>query len=262
MPNRLSFDELNALPDGELIDILEKFHIDRNGGNQPKPRKKRHMPYREFFGDMYLDPEEKEKRIRMAEDLEHVFLVLFALLATYGGIAEDLTYSSLYRNVENSYWNVVEKYIDPDDGNGFTPPKLSPRSRAALENSIRDYIARQTRNVVDATADHFEDDYFTSDDRAKVIAENQTNGVGNNTEMHEAFDAGFTHKTWVTMKDRYVRETHQEVDDVTILIDEPFLVGDSQMLFPGDDSMGAGAEEIVGCRCTVEYSSLDQGEQQ
>jgi hypothetical protein len=92
MPNRYSFDELNTLSDGELIELLRQFHIDRNGGEEPAPRKRRSMEYREFFGDMYLDPEEKEKRIAMAEELARVFLMLFVVLAYNGGIGDGLTY--------------------------------------------------------------------------------------------------------------------------------------------------------------------------
>lgn len=259
MPSRFSIDELNDLSDSELIEILKRFHVERNGGKEPKPRKKRSMPYREYFGDMYLDPEDKEKRIKMAKELEHVFLFLFATMVTLGEAVENIPFSMLYQNIENKYWAVVEKYIS-SDGGGFTPRRLSEESRRALENSIRDYISRQTREIVDATTDNFGDDYFTSEDRAEVISENQTNGVENNADMFEAVDYGFTHKTWVTMNDNRVRDTHAEVDGVVLPIEEPFQVGDSELLFPMDISLGASAEEVVNCRCTVEYSNEGEGE--
>lgn len=260
MPNRYTIDELNDLSNSELIEILRQFHADRNGGREPKPRKRRSMPYREFFGDMYLDPEDKEKRIQMAKDLERVFLFLFATMVTLGGAVEDITYSSLYQNIENKYWAVVKPYIS-EDGNGYEPRRLSDKSRKALEDSVKAYIARQTRDIVDATADHFSDDYFTSEDRAQLVSENQVNGVENDADMYEAVDYyGYTHKTWVTMHDNRVRDTHADVDGITLPIEEPFQVGDYEMLFPGDDSLGAGAEELSNCRCTVEYSNEGEGE--
>lgn len=255
MPNRYTIDELNDLSNAELIAILRQFHTDRNGGDEPKPRKKRSMPYREYFGEMYLDPEDKEKRIQMAKDLERVFLFLFAAMVTLG----DITYSSLYQNVESKYWAAVEPYTEPD-GKGYKPRRLSDKSREALKNSIKDFIARQTRDIVDATADNFSDDYYTSEDRAQLVAENQVNGVENNADMFEAVDYGYTHKTWVTMRDNRVRDTHGDVDGVTLPVEEPFQVGDYEMLFPCDDSLGAGAEEIVNCRCTVEYSNEGEGQ--
>ena len=55
------------------------------------------------------------------------------------------------------------------------------------------------------------------------------------------------------MKDKRVRETHREVDDVVLPISDPFEVGDYLMMFPKDTTFGAGPEEIVNCRCSVKY---------
>lgn len=56
------------------------------------------------------------------------------------------------------------------------------------------------------------------------------------------------------MCDRRVRHTHEMVDGETIGIYDAFEVGDALMMFPKDDSLGAGQEEIANCRCVVEYS--------
>lgn len=58
-------------------------------------------------------------------------------------------------------------------------------------------------------------------------------------------------KTWWTVRDNKVRESHQAVHGTTVPYREPFNVGSSQMMRPGDDSLGAGAEEIINCRCSV-----------
>jgi len=57
-------------------------------------------------------------------------------------------------------------------------------------------------------------------------------------------------KTWWTMRDNMVRESHAAVHGVTVPFDEPFEVGDSLLMFPGDTSLGAGVEEIANCRCS------------
>ena len=57
-------------------------------------------------------------------------------------------------------------------------------------------------------------------------------------------------KTWWTAQDNKVRESHAEVHGVTVPFDEPFEVGDSLLMFPGDTSLGAGADEIANCRCS------------
>ncbi len=55
--------------------------------------------------------------------------------------------------------------------------------------------------------------------------------------------------------DKRTRDTHAEVDGTTLPIAEPFMVGDSFMLFPGDTSLDPSPEEIVNCRCHVEYGN-------
>lgn len=73
-------------------------------------------------------------------------------------------------------------------------------------------------------------------------------------EYDDAVNSGFTTKTWITEGDSKVRGSHVEVDMMQIPIDEPFFVGDSQMMFCRDDSLGASAREICNCRCTTYYS--------
>ncbi len=58
-------------------------------------------------------------------------------------------------------------------------------------------------------------------------------------------------KTWATLGDNVVRDSHIEADSQQRRIDEPFDVGSSQLMFPGDTSLGAGPEEIANCRCSA-----------
>ena len=62
-------------------------------------------------------------------------------------------------------------------------------------------------------------------------------------------------KTWWTARDEKVRPTHQAVHGVVVAFDQPFYVGDSSLMFAGDTSMGAGAEEIVDCRCSTLFNT-------
>ena len=57
-------------------------------------------------------------------------------------------------------------------------------------------------------------------------------------------------KTWITMGDDKVRDTHSAQDGMTIPIDEKFPNG---AMIPGDS--GDPAEDI-GCRCILEYSTV------
>lgn len=60
---------------------------------------------------------------------------------------------------------------------------------------------------------------------------------------------GVTKRSWLATVDGRTRPSHQAADGQVRDIDEPFDVGDSQMMYPLDDSLGAGPEEIVDCRC-------------
>jgi hypothetical protein len=66
-------------------------------------------------------------------------------------------------------------------------------------------------------------------------------------------------KTWVAIRDARTRPTHAAVGGTTVAFDQPFTVGGAQMMRPGDGSLGAGAEEIVNCRCSILYHSEGKG---
>ncbi|NTG48580.1 head morphogenesis protein [Agrobacterium rhizogenes] len=85
------------------------------------------------------------------------------------------------------------------------------------------------------------------------------------TAKHESFrqaaskanrDESLITRKWRSAGDRRVRHTHQilNAQEVTGL-DMPFhSPSGALMRFPGDTSLGAGPNEIVACRCDVEYN--------
>ena len=101
---------------------------------------------------------------------------------------------------------------------------------------------------------HIKESYFTSDDRATVNAEQQSNATYNQEQYNQAVASGKTKKTWITMHDQRVRKTHDAADGQEVDIDKPFTVGDSELMFPCDLSLGANLREICNCRCVVTYT--------
>lgn len=56
-------------------------------------------------------------------------------------------------------------------------------------------------------------------------------------------------KVWISTDDKRTRPTHVEADQQRTLLSEPFRVGGSALLFPGDPR-GAAAE-VINCRCSL-----------
>lgn len=194
------------------------------------------IPYETYFGEMLLSEEEKEKRIELAKKIEVVVLFYFLLLSesdvleNESGYYEDLIYQKLVL--------IVNEYMGAKNTTSY----------------IEEYARTLSKNIVEKTEENQDDAYYTSNDRAVFIAENEANSVGNYKQQSDAVKNGKKHKTWITQRDRKVRHTHKSVDGNTIGIFDEFIVGKSRMMFPKDSSLGASADEIVNCRCVVHYS--------
>ena len=221
MATKLNFDELNRL---EKVKKSRKY---------PMP-----MPYREYFGAMYITPEEMRKRMSLAEEIEDVMLWVFAywLIAAEAEISKE----ELKQDAEAKLTSVIAKHtvLDP-----------------YLEKHISDVI----NEVVDSTEKHTQDgeseeaSYWTSRDRAMLISENEANAFEEYTKFRDAKAQGKTKKTWITELDDKVRLTHTLAEGQTVDIDGLFFIGGSEMRFPKDTEYNPDPSEIVNCRCTCEY---------
>lgn len=60
-------------------------------------------------------------------------------------------------------------------------------------------------------------------------------------------------KSWLTLRDKKVRDTHRAAEGQTRPVNEAFNVGSSRMMYPGDTSLGAPVREIAHCRCSAMY---------
>lgn len=82
---------------------------------------------------------------------------------------------------------------------------------------------------------------------------------GRNQAISQAIDTGKVDreevkKKWRTMRDERVRHSHVKLDRVTIPYDEPFLsVLGNLMMYPHDRSLGANEDDLMNCRCSLEY---------
>lgn len=202
------------------------------------------IPYRQYFGEMYISPEQMRSRISLAEEIEDVMLYVFA----YWIIAEeaDLSIAEVKQDAEQKLTSVVAKHMKLD-------PYLEKHIKDVIDEVV-DVTARHTQNNVDDTNTDTDTGYWTSTDRAMLIAENEANAFDNYNDYREAKAQGKTKKTWITEGDDKVRLTHSLEEEKTIDIDGLFFVGNSQMRFPRDAEFDPEPQEVVNCRCACEYS--------
>lgn len=109
--------------------------------------------------------------------------------------------------------------------------------------------------VADKTWRERVEDYFenggTGADIAR-IADTETHRIANTAALDTAKRAGATRKTWATMLDDKVRETHDYLEGMTVDIDDEFYTYD------GDHASAPGlftlAQNNVNCRCELLFS--------
>lgn len=184
-----------------------------------------------YFDTMRISEKQKKKRIEAAEE---IFDAVLLFLIWCENAPERVKEEEVQRSFENMYKEVIFQYGYPDD-------------------YFELYVLLFIPTLISTTLAHFGEPYFTSVERTAAIAVNESNSVLNHVELQQAVDEGYTHKQWLTEMDEKVRPTHQEMEGMTIPINEPFVVGLSYMMMPHDTTMGADPEEIVNCRCSLAY---------
>ena len=61
-------------------------------------------------------------------------------------------------------------------------------------------------------------------------------------------------KFWINTKDKRTRRSHLLMSQDLIAINQPFIVGGVEMMYPGE--VGAPAAEVVNCRCVMATQAL------
>lgn len=187
----------------------------------------------DYFDEMELTEEEKERRKKFAFEMEDVLLFIFALFLTmkeYNYVNKQFIINQL----EMRYSEIISKYVD-------------------IDKYIENYIKEFSVDTVNITIKNEDTSYFTSDDRATLIAENESHFTFSRKEYLDAIKEGKKRKQWVDIRDKKERKTHREVGGTVIPIDQPFIVGNSLMMFATDHSLNAEAKELINCRCTTRY---------
>jgi uncharacterized protein with gpF-like domain len=89
--------------------------------------------------------------------------------------------------------------------------------------------------------------------RARVISRTESHAASNASTQMAAKASGLPmQKEWIASGGERTRETHLSAHGQKVGIDDPFTVGGSLLMQPGD--VNAPAEEVINCRCVVGYS--------
>ena len=206
-----------------------------------RPNNRRSEPYKEYFSKMSISDKEKQERIAFSQKMEKVVLYILALIETTiesGETKREYIQTQFY----DKYLDVIASYM-------------------LIDTYIKQYSTDITKQIIDITFERLSsedksitDDYYLSNDRAMFISECEANSILNYRQYSKAVKSGKTKKKWIDVGDKRERKTHLEVGGTTLPIGEPFSVGDSLLQFPKDTSLGASADEIVNCRCSIQYS--------
>lgn len=155
----------------------------------------------------------------------------------------------------------AKKKLDP-----FTQPAVDWLRRHAAKKvkgisqttrkQIRDTLAEGTEDgeTVQALADRIDALYLDEiiPNRSMAIARTETTAAANFASFTAAETTGVRMtKEWFTMGDARVRDAHADAEGQTVPIDEPFVVDEEELMYPGDPA--GSAENVIECRCSMLY---------
>lgn len=145
----------------------------------------------------------------------------------------------------------------------FTRERRDKRLDAIVRRSFRDGKALDD-DMITKIVGKYSDRLLTL--RGEGIGRTEALGALNRSayEAHkQAIDAGVVKqsqvkKVWDATMDKRTRHSHQALDRETakepVDIDAPFITErGAQLMFPGDQSLGAPGGEVINCRCRVKY---------
>jgi hypothetical protein len=141
--------------------------------------------------------------------------------------------------------------------------RVQEDQREAIQGAIRDALGEGTfgeSELSSAIRDVTDGD--VSRDRGARIARTETTGAlnaGHAAAMQSLEESGdSTGRTWIAVDDKDTRETHRELNGVTVGVGEDFEVGDGHAPYPGFH--GLPPEERINCRCTIVAAGVGEGE--
>ena len=162
--------------------------------------------------------------------------------------------------------NLLKEIGSPDDAWKYPPKEalefIAGRKQTIMGcgDTVRNQVNTTLEEGITAGETHEEladriKSVFTqmTKTEAKRVAMTEVNITYNHARHAGMTHAGITHKSWLSSHGPTVRPAHAEAEAVyeraPIPLDDPFEVMEEEMLYPGDDSLGASPENIINCQC-------------
>lgn len=230
---------------------------------------KRSISISKYFDEMKLTQQQKTYRKAFARRLEEemIWLMSYLFYARQQGIgvsADAITeirqrYANVLAEIQRQYPQVfadIQRQIYTIESLAYVTSQtrnapITP-TNAVVDAYIASHINSTSADIVNATNRHPDDPYFYSKDRARVIAENESSTIFDHAEYQTALK-GKTRKRWLTIMDNHERESHAEANGMVVPVNEPFELAGGALMHPHDSSLGCSEDELINCRCSVEY---------
>ena len=171
--------------------------------------------------------------------------------------------ASLFARVRNRITQRAEPVTDPDAARflneaGNRLVRLPDEVYALIVREVEEGVARgesipdiaaRVNTVLTATGSERWPSRAVTVARTEVMA-----AVGSGTYFGAIRDAErrgdpAPFKAWLATEDSRTRPTHKEADGQRTLLTSPFIVGTSQLQYPGDPT--GPPEEVILCRCVL-----------
>lgn len=157
---------------------------------------------------------------------------------------------------DDDYEDVIDMMLDLfllayAMGNSVTNESLSSNYQPSVDEVMSVVDAKVAGETWRERVEGYFENGGTGADLAR-IADTEMHRIANTAALDTAKRAGARNKTWVTMMDDRVRDTHDYLEGETVDIDDDFYTYD------GDHASAPGlfelAENNVNCRCELLFS--------
>lgn len=205
---------------------------------------------KQYFAEIpFLPKDEVEERAEAAtlQEIELIALLNYMeaeyrkslddFINNYGNFSDEL----------NRIYNLADNAVFGDDYSPFSE-RFSENQRREW-NKLLSVTLKRLKNT-----ENYDDSaifWLFAANRAERAARNNTNSLCNCKRLEDLKKQGYKKKQWHTIMDGRERATHAVANNQIVPIDQPFIVGGFQMMFPRDISFGAPPREILNCRCSI-----------